>query len=80
MFREVFTAMGPVYQIRISEKIKKYRRTHKLTQGEFGKRLGVSAQAVFKWEQELCYPDITFLPQLAEILECKVEDFFRADS
>ncbi len=70
--------MGPIYQIKISGKIKEYRKTHKLSQAEFGKRLGVSAQAVFKWEQEICYPDITFLPQLAEILECTVEDFFES--
>ncbi len=71
--------MGPVYQIKISDKIKEYRKTHKLSQAEFGKRLGVSAQAVCKWEQEICYPDITFLPHLAEILECRVEDFFESD-
>ena len=70
--------MGPIYQIKISDKIKEYRKMHKLSQAEFGKRLGVSAQAVYKWEQEICYPDITFLPQLAEILECRVEDFFES--
>ena len=70
--------MGPIYQIKISDKIKEYRKINKLSQAEFGKRLGVSAQAVFKWEQEICYPDITFLPQLAEILECRVEDFFES--
>ena len=71
--------MGPVYQIKICDKIKEYRKTHKLSQSEFGKLLGVSAQAVFKWEQEICYPDITFLPHLAKILGCKAEDFFQAD-
>ena len=45
--------MGPVYQIKICNKIKEYRKTHKLSQSEFGKLLGVSAQAVFKWEQEV---------------------------
>ena len=70
--------MGPIYQIKISDKIKEHRKMHKLSQAEFGKRLGVTAQAVFKWEQEICYPDITFLPQLAEILECRVEDFFES--
>lgn len=68
--------MGPIYRIKICDKIKEYRKKHKLSQGEFGKLLDVSAQAVFKWEQGICYPDITFLPNLAEILNCKVEDFF----
>ena len=70
--------MGPVYKIKISDIIKEYRKTHKLSQAAFGKILGVSAQAVCKWEQEICYPDITFLPLLARILECRVEDFFES--
>lgn len=70
--------MGPVYKIKISDKIKEYRKTNKLSQAAFGKILGVSAQAVCKWEQEICYPDITFLPLLARILECRVEEFFES--
>ena len=62
----------------ISEKIKQYRRTHRLTQSEFGALIGFSAQAVSKWEREECYPDITLLPELACVLECSVEDFFSA--
>ena len=38
--------------------------------------LGVSAQAISKWEREECYPDITFLPELAALLLCRVDDFF----
>ena len=66
----------PVYHITIAEKIKEYRRENKLSQSEFGKLIGVSAQAVYKWEQNVCYPDIIFLPNLARILECKTDDFF----
>lgn len=63
-------------RIIILEKIKDYRRQNGLTQEEFGKSLGVSAQAISKWEREECYPDITFLPELAELLSCDVNDFF----
>ncbi len=63
-------------RIIISEKIKEYRRQNGLTQEEFGKLLGVSAQAISKWEREECYPDITFLPELAALLSCNVNDFF----
>ena len=63
-------------RIIISEKIKEYRRQNGLTQEEFGKSLGVSAQAISKWERVECYPDITFLPELAELLSCDVNDFF----
>lgn len=65
-----------VYVITIGEKIKEYRRVNQLSQSEFGRRLGVSPQAVYKWEQNLCYPDIFTLPHLAQILGCKTDDFF----
>lgn len=65
-----------ICKIIIAEKIKKYRTVHNISQNDFGKLIGVSAQAVFKWENEVCFPDITLLPSLASILECKIDDFF----
>ena len=62
--------------ITISEKIKEYRKKNRLTQVQFAALMGVSNQAVSKWERAECYPDITFLPELAKVLECKVADFF----
>ena len=64
------------YKISISEKIKEYRRQNELSQEAFGALLGVSAQAVCKWERDLCYPDITVLPSLARLLGCRIDDFF----
>ncbi len=69
----------PIYHITIAEKIKEYRKKNNLTQGEFGKLLGVSAQAVYKWEQNICYPDIVLLPFFAQILECSIDDLFGFD-
>ncbi|MBQ2988140.1 MAG: helix-turn-helix transcriptional regulator [Clostridia bacterium] len=63
-------------RITIAEKIKAYRKENGLSQKEFGKLIGVSAQAVCKWEKNICYPDINFLPQLAKLLECTTDDFF----
>ena len=63
-------------KIVISEKIKHYRFEQKLTQQEFGRLVGVSAQAISKWERCECYPDITMLPAIAEFLECSINDFF----
>ena len=60
----------------IADKIKEYRRAHRLTQEDFGRLLGVSAQAISKWERQTCYPDITFLPDIAELLGCELEEFF----
>ncbi len=62
--------------ISISKRIRNYRKRHKLSQGEFGRLLGVSPQAVCKWERGNSYPDITILPGLARVLECRIDDFF----
>ena len=66
----------PIQRITIGDRICAYRKERCLTQKEFGKLFGVSAQAVYKWEREICYPDIVFLPSLARILGCRVDDFF----
>ena len=60
----------------VSEKIKEYRKENHLTQEELGKLLGVSAQAISKWERKECYPDITFLPDIASLLCCSINEFF----
>ncbi len=62
----------------IDQKIKDYRKSHKLTQEAFGELLGISPQAVSKWERLECYPDITFLPVIADLLGCSVNDFFQS--
>lgn len=67
------------YRIAIADRIKAYREAKRLTQREMGKMIGVSAQAIHKWEKGICYPDILFLPHLAQILDCKVDDFFQTD-
>ena len=66
----------PTCHITIADKIKTYRSKNSLSLKEFGKLIGVSAQAVWKWEQNTYYPDIIFLPHLARILNCTTDDFF----
>lgn len=48
--------------------IKKYRKIKNLTQEEMAVRLGVTAPAVNKWENENSYPDITLLAPIARLL------------
>lgn len=54
--------------MQINEIIAKYRRARGMTQEELGERLGVSNQAVSKWENAVSLPDITLLPALARAL------------
>ena len=48
--------------------IRKYRKIRNLTQEEMAGRLGVTAPAVNKWENENSYPDITLLAPIARLL------------
>ena len=53
--------------------LKKYRIAKDLTQEEVAEFLGITAQSVSKWERGESYPDITFLPALANIFETSVD-------
>lgn len=63
-------------KLSVSEKIIAYRTKNKLTQKVLGDRLGVSAQAVSKWERCQSYPDIALLPALARLIGCRIDEFF----
>lgn len=49
-------------------RIQKFRKEKGLTQEELAAQLGVSSQAVSKWENDASCPDISLLPQLCRIL------------
>lgn len=51
----------------ISENIKAYRAANKISQKELAEKLGVTFQAISKWENEICFPDIFMLLQIAEL-------------
>lgn len=53
--------------------IRKYRKIRNLTQEEMASRLGVSAPAVNKWENENSYPDITLLAPIARLLDISLD-------
>ena len=50
--------------INISEKISSLRKAHNLTQEALGEAVGVSAQAVSKWEKGDSLPDISVIPDI----------------
>ena len=52
-------------QLMIGENIRRLRRERELTQEEVAAHLGISFQAISKWERGDGYPDITILPALA---------------
>jgi tellurite methyltransferase len=57
----------------LASNIVRYRKANGLTQEELGNKLGITFQAVSKWETEQANPDVTILPQLAETLKISVD-------
>ena len=52
-------------ELNIGTSIRRLRRERDVTQEELANAIGVTAQAVSKWEREEGYPDITILPEIA---------------
>ena len=59
--------------LHLPENLKKYRMLKNLTQEDIATYLGITSQSVSKWERGESYPDITFLPALANIFETSID-------
>ena len=59
-----------------AEIIVKYRKALGLTQEGLAQRLGVTNQAVSKWESGQSCPDIALLPQLADLFGITIDELF----
>lgn len=58
----------------LGKRIAALRREKELKQDELAEKLGVSPQAVSKWENDQTCPDISILPLLAQILGVSVDE------
>ena len=58
---------------KVGSQITALRKGRGLTQNDLGERLGVSFQAVSKWERGETLPDTTLLVDLAEALETTID-------
>ena len=59
---------------KVGEQIALLRKNNGLTQNELGERLGISYQAVSKWERGETLPDVGILLDLAAILRTSVDN------
>ncbi len=64
----------------LSENLKRYRILKNLTQEDVADYLSVTPQSVSKWERGESYPDITFLPALANIFETSIDILIGMDT
>ena len=56
------------------------RKQKPMTQEELAEKMGVSSQAVSKWENDLSCPDIQSLPRLARLLGVTVDELLSGKS
>ena len=64
----------------IGNRIAKYRKANGLTQEALANLMGVSSQAVSKWETDASCPDISALPQLCRILGISTDELLTGKS
>ncbi len=61
----------------IGKKLYELRKQSGFTQDYVAEKLGVSAQAVSKWENDIACPDIMTLPNIAELYGITVDELFK---
>ncbi len=66
-------------KLNIGVNIKQLRKERDITQEELAELLGVSCQSVSRWENSLCYPDMEFLPAIADFFDITVDKLIGAD-
>lgn len=64
----------------IGNRIAKYRKEKNLTQEALAEQVGVSSQAVSKWENDLSCPDISLLPRLCGVLGITADELLTGNS
>lgn len=63
-------------EIGIGDKIRQLRKKNRMTQEQLADMVGISFQAISKWENNIALPDITMLPKLARIFGISIDEFF----
>ncbi len=71
--RKVVIRMEP---LSFGARITALRKNCRMTQVELAQLLGVTNQAVSKWENEQCCPDIMLLPKLADCFGVSIDALF----
>ena len=58
----------------LGQRIAEKRKAKEMKQEELADMLGITAQAVSKWENDVSCPDIMTLPKLARILDTTTDE------
>lgn len=60
----------------LGAQIASLRKQNNITQEALAQKLGVTNQAVSKWESEQCCPDVMLLPKLADTFNISIDALF----
>lgn len=63
-------------QIKIGKFISSKRREKNITQSELAEKLNITDRAISKWENGVCLPDASTMPDLCKILDITINDLF----
>ena len=66
-------------QEKIGKFIAQKRKSKKLTQEQLAEKLGVSTNAVSKWERGLCLMDMSLLKPLSKILDVTINEILSGE-
>lgn len=64
----------------LGNKIAFYRKKQNITQEALARQLGVTNQAVSKWESDHSCPDVMLLPKIAEVFGISIDELFGRES
>ena len=64
----------------LGEKLSEKRRRKNMTQDDVAEKLGVTPQAVSKWENDASCPDISLLPTIASLYETTIDELLSKES
>ncbi|MCL2361108.1 MAG: helix-turn-helix domain-containing protein [Defluviitaleaceae bacterium] len=64
----------------LGRRINEYRRQRNITQEQLAETMGVTSQAVSKWENDISCPDISVLPQLADYFGVSLDLLLRGET
>lgn len=66
-------------QIKIGKFISAKRKEKNITQSELAEKLNITDRAISKWENGVCLPDASHLPELCRILDISINDLFSGE-
>ena len=62
--------------IKLGKKIRELRKAKNISQEVLAQYLGVSSQAISKWENETAMPDVILIPAIASFFDVSTDDLF----